>query len=98
MSRYLTFKKRVNVGDKIYIIVRKLPPIILSGGSEKENYIKRDMSEFCWYPEERVISYFEYGRIFDEEDMEIKDDIVMFYDLKDAQKYCDEKNNGGYNE
>ena len=93
MNKFLTFKKSVKVGDKIYIIVKKLPPIILSGGDEKE-YKVDDMSSFGWFPEERIVEYIDYQtkEIYDHEDMIIDDDIVKFDNLADAEKYCYEKN------
>ena len=92
MSNFLTFKKTLKVGDEIYIIVKEVPPIILSGSSQKEYHLKKE--DLIWKPQKRVIDYIELtsGDVYDEDEMLIEDSLVKFDNLSDAQRYCDEKN------
>ena len=92
MSNFFTFKKNLKGGDEFYIIVKELPPIILSGEKDKEYHLKKE--DLIWRPQKRVVNYIEFtsGDVYDEDEMLLEDTLVKFDNLADAQKYCDEKN------
>jgi hypothetical protein len=76
----------------IYIIVKELPPIILSGDTKERKY-KNDTKRF-WEPRKVVIDFIEgtSGDVYDENNVLIDDDIVKFDNYEDALDYCKIKN------
>lgn len=91
-NKLLSFKKPVKVGDEVYIVIKELPPIILSGDTKEREY-KIDKKYF-WEPQKVIIDFIDEtsGDIYDENDMLIDDDIVKFDNYEDALDYCKMKN------